>query len=68
MGPIVDRSREFLTSSDLAIIQVRRTLLNAVRDYQEGKAPPGTDPGTRLDQVQSRSAIVETGRDWREVV
>jgi hypothetical protein len=39
-GPIADRSRERLGSSDTAIINVRRRLLAAIRDLQRGVEPP----------------------------
>jgi hypothetical protein len=39
MGAIVDRTREHLGTSDLAIIRVRRALLQAARDLQEGTVP-----------------------------
>ena len=41
MGPIVDRCKEHLGASDSYIIQVRRFLLKALRDFQAGKTPPG---------------------------
>jgi hypothetical protein len=44
MGPIVDRSLEHLTISDLMITRTRRRLLRAARDLAEaGIAPPGVD-------------------------
>jgi phthalate 4,5-dioxygenase oxygenase subunit len=43
MGPIVDRSREHLGSTDKAIIQMRRMLLEAIRDVEEGRPPKGAD-------------------------
>src|ERR671937_243525 len=46
MGPIVDRSREHLGSTDKAIIQFRRCLLDAARDLQNGIDPPGSDSKT----------------------
>ena len=39
MGPIYDRTKEHLGSADTAIIQMRRLLLDAVRDVGEGKDP-----------------------------
>jgi phthalate 4,5-dioxygenase oxygenase subunit len=39
MGAITDRSQEHLGTSDTAIIALRRRLLTAVRDLQEGKGP-----------------------------
>ncbi len=39
MGPIVDRSKEHLGTSDAAIIRMRRLLLDMAKSYQEGKNP-----------------------------
>jgi nitrite reductase/ring-hydroxylating ferredoxin subunit len=39
MGPIVDRTREHLSSSDVAIIHARRALLEAVERVQQGQHP-----------------------------
>jgi phthalate 4,5-dioxygenase oxygenase subunit len=39
-GPIADRSIEHLVSSDAAIIAVRKRLINAARNLQEGTEPP----------------------------
>ena len=46
MGPIVDRSRENLTRSDMAIIQARRLLLQAVETVADGGIPPAWPPPT----------------------
>ena len=40
MGAIFDRSQEHLGVSDKAVIAVRKFLLTAVKDLQEGKEPP----------------------------
>ena len=42
MGPIYDRTQEHLGSADTAIIQMRRLLLEAVRDVAEGRDPVGS--------------------------
>jgi phthalate 4,5-dioxygenase oxygenase subunit len=39
MGPVVDRSREHLGTSDTAIIAFRRLLLNLAKDLQKGQEP-----------------------------
>jgi len=39
MGPIVDRTREHLGTTDLAIIAARRRLIQAARDLQQGIEP-----------------------------
>jgi phenylpropionate dioxygenase-like ring-hydroxylating dioxygenase large terminal subunit len=46
MGPIIDRSREHLGTTDKAIIQFRRCLLDAARDLPNGIDPPGSDSKT----------------------
>jgi phenylpropionate dioxygenase-like ring-hydroxylating dioxygenase large terminal subunit len=43
MGPVIDRSREHLGSTDKAVIQFRKCLLDAARDLQNGIDPPGSD-------------------------
>jgi nitrite reductase/ring-hydroxylating ferredoxin subunit len=45
MGPIQDRTREHLVSTDRGLVMARRALLKAARDLAEtGKTPPGVDP------------------------
>ncbi len=45
MGPIVDRTKERLVSSDTGIIKARQKLRKAVEALRdEGLAPPGVDP------------------------
>jgi hypothetical protein len=39
MGPIVDRSKENLGTSDTAIVAMRRKLIKAARDLMEGTEP-----------------------------
>jgi phthalate 4,5-dioxygenase oxygenase subunit len=41
MGPIQDRSKENLVSTDNAIIMARHRLLKAAREQQKGAEPPG---------------------------
>jgi phenylpropionate dioxygenase-like ring-hydroxylating dioxygenase large terminal subunit len=46
MGSVVDRTHEHLGSTDKAIIQFRRCLLDAARDLEKGMDPPGSDSKT----------------------
>ena len=39
MGPIMDRSKEHLTSMDVPVIVARKILIKAIMDLQEGKEP-----------------------------
>jgi LigXa C-terminal domain like len=42
MGPIVDRSKENLSASDVAVVQARSTLLEALDSFQAGGIPTGS--------------------------
>jgi hypothetical protein len=60
MGPIADRTREHLTSTDNGIIMARNRLIRAARALAEkGEAPPGLDPATH----RVRSAAVVLGAE-----
>jgi len=41
MGPMVDRTREHLSSIDVAIIQARHVLLQALDNVEQGRVPVG---------------------------
>jgi nitrite reductase/ring-hydroxylating ferredoxin subunit len=65
MGPIVDRSREHLGTSDRAITVMRKMLLAATRAVERGESPRGVDPQTYRD-VRPHDGLVPAGTDWRE--
>jgi phthalate 4,5-dioxygenase len=57
MGPVIDRSREHLTTTDNGIIMARQRLMRAARALaQQGVAPPGTDPATH--RVRSAAVVL----------
>ena len=74
MGPIVDRSRELLGSTDAGIIRVRQRLLEAalaLRD--EGREPPGVGgpgrlPPARVPDVDSARSGLARGFGSRTVL
>ena len=69
MGPVVDRSREHLGSSDQAIIRLRRSLLRALRAHQQGTVPEGLDRGLGVYPHSSdaqRRALAGTQRQQRD--
>ena len=43
MGAICDRTQEHLGASDAAIVRLRRRLLNAARELEKNKIPPGVE-------------------------
>ncbi len=67
MGPIVDRSREHLGTSDIAIIRLRRRLLDAVGRFQRGEALIGHGPPLPLDRLRSEQLVIPIDRPWQSV-
>jgi hypothetical protein len=68
MGSIVDRTREHLGVSDSYIIQVRRFLFKALRDFQAGRQPPGlVYDSTQADfsRIRCDVAYVSSDVSWR---
>jgi len=56
MGPIADRSKENLVSTDNGIIMARHRLRKAAEALKKGIAPPGLDPVTQ--RVRSVSIVL----------
>ena len=65
MGPIADRSAERLGASDVAIVEFRRMMVDAVRRHLAGEPAIGA-PDRRPPYVtlQSFEGIVPKGTDW----
>jgi phthalate 4,5-dioxygenase oxygenase subunit len=59
MGPIVDRAKENLVSTDNGIIMARHRLMRAIKGLDKGETPPGVDPVHQ----RVRSAAVVLPRD-----
>ncbi|MFI5266521.1 MAG: Rieske 2Fe-2S domain-containing protein [Chloroflexota bacterium] len=64
MGPIVDRSQEYLGGTDRAITALRRILLDAVADVASGSAAPGVEPSTHRD-ARAVDALVPHDAQWQ---
>jgi hypothetical protein len=64
MGPIVDRSKEFLGSSDKAVLAMRRLLLEALAANEKGGSPRGLDSQS-CRAIRPYDRIVPPGEDWR---
>lgn len=66
MGPIFDRSREHLGTSDAAVIRMRRLMLAAVKAGPMGKSP-GLAGGFDHSQIRAAEALIEPGARWQSV-
>jgi nitrite reductase/ring-hydroxylating ferredoxin subunit len=66
MGPIYNRSKEHLGTSDGAIIQVRRRLLDAARGLRDGRVtPPGVEQAAAY-RVRSAGVVLPRDVPWVE--
>ncbi len=65
MGPIADRTHERLGASDVAIVEFRRQMLEAVRAFQSGAAAIGTGDAAIAPSVCAYQAIIPKTTDWR---
>lgn len=67
MGPIVDRSEEYLCSADQAIVRLRRHLMQSVKKFIAGEVPVSAQSGSRdysgIAATGGRMKSVED--DWR---
>jgi phthalate 4,5-dioxygenase len=65
MGPIVDRTKETLVSTDSGIIMARQRLLRAVRALEEsGATPPGVD--TAHQRVRSAAVVLPPDQSYQD--
>jgi phthalate 4,5-dioxygenase len=66
MGPIYDRSREHLGTTDAMVIRVRRRLIAAVQAHMKhGVTPPGVDDPD-VYRVRSGGVFLPPDADWVE--
>ena len=65
MGPIQDRTRENLVSTDNGIIMARQRLMKAAKALAEkGEAPPGTEPHTQ--RVRSVAVVLSADQAFKD--
>jgi phthalate 4,5-dioxygenase len=66
MGPIYDRSKEHLGTTDAMVIRVRRRLIAAVQAHMNhGVVPPGVDD-PQAYRVRSGGVFLQPDADWVE--
>ena len=63
MGPIVDRSKENLGTTDAAVIATRRILLRRLKNAPPDEDPPGVAP--TYYGVRAIERVVDRDVDWR---
>ena len=63
MGPIVDRTREHLGTTDRAVVVMRNVMLDAMTTVEEGGDPPGADDS--YYDIFATERIIAGDADWR---
>lgn len=61
----MDRTREHLGQTDMAIIAARGIMLDAIKNLREGVDAPGVDPHT-YRHIRSTQMILPNGVRWQE--
>ena len=64
MGAVVDRTRENLTRSDIAVVHARRLLLQAAETVSDGGDPPGLT--TSYYNIRPIERVLAKGVRWRD--
>jgi len=69
MGPIQDRTREYLGAGDGAVLAVRRCMMNSVREFMGGKVPAlAKHEDIDYSGATPKSMVVEEQQNWRAML
>jgi phthalate 4,5-dioxygenase oxygenase subunit len=66
MGPIFDRSKEHVVPSDIAVVRMRRILLEAARQLEQGVEPLGVT--SDKSKIAATDAVMDLGTPWQSAV
>ena len=64
-GPIYDRTREHLGSTDVAVIRMHRMLLRAAKGLANGEQPPALGGSGDFRSIRGAEKILAKDEDWR---
>jgi phthalate 4,5-dioxygenase len=67
MGPIADRTREYLGTSDAVIVRARRMFFDALRGHAEGKLPFGLDREVDYARIRALAITFSRGTNWLDI-
>lgn len=66
MGPIADRSQDRLGASDLAIVEFRKQMIEAVTAFQQTGRAIGTGEDAVPTEVCAYQQVISKETDWRD--
>jgi phthalate 4,5-dioxygenase oxygenase subunit len=65
MGAVYDRTKEHLGTSDVAVIRMRRLMLDAVRRFTAGDGPPlGLAAPVDYARIRAEEGMIPIGASW----
>lgn len=67
MGAMFDRTREYLGTTDKAVIAFRRIMIDAAKRYHDHGVPPPTVDDPTLYRVRGCSAMLPRNASWVEL-
>jgi phthalate 4,5-dioxygenase oxygenase subunit len=68
-GAILDRSREYLGTSDVAVVAWRRQMIRAARALAEkGEVPAGLRAALPWSSIKAETVAFSNSKSWKEVV
>ena len=67
MGPIYDRRKEHLGVSDVAVIRMRRVLLDSLERCQRGEPPIGLQQPIPYAKLSGADAVIPIDAPWQTV-
>lgn len=68
MGPIADRTKENLSSSDVGIAHARRLILDVIGAAEKGELPPGSARSPQVVTIPDPwDATLDAGQSWRDL-
>ena len=68
MGPIADRTGEYLGSSDAAVARFRRLFLEAIRENADGNVPRGCSGHEPYRRIVGQGVMHPATVEWRDCV
>jgi hypothetical protein len=64
MGPIIDRTKENLVSTDNGIIMARHRLLRSLKAMEKGEIPPGVS--AEHQRVRSAAVVLPPDKHFKD--
>jgi phthalate 4,5-dioxygenase len=67
MGPVADRTREYLGTSDAVIVRARRMFFEALDQHAAGRLPFGLDSALDYGRIRALAVTYPRGTNWLEI-